>query len=425
MSTSNTSPKRSIISFAKQVAPETEQLLLDLIAQPSPNPPGDTRDLCNIIEGFVRGLPGVSCERIVTDELIHNLIITLKGASKGRRLVLNGHLDTFPLANKSLWTRDPLGQIDDGKVFGLGVSDMKGGLAAALQCLKLLSAWRKYLAGELVLTFAGDEEGSGELGMEYLLEHHDNTIGDAVITVDAGSTNVLRFGEKGAIWMTVEATAKPFHAAHVHLGTSAVELVIDALNDLRSLRDWVVPTPADVMSAIASASATSEQYSGAGETDVLTSVSVNFTMVHGGHLPNVAAETCKANVDIRLPASVSVEDITKEIGKTLSKHPAVTASFSVKDEANWTRPDAEIIKLLQSNGQDVLGDRPAITMRVGQSDSRLYRYLGVPTVVCGLTPHNMGAHDENVSRNELRHLTEMLTLSAFDYLSASAHSDDQ
>jgi succinyl-diaminopimelate desuccinylase len=55
-------------------------------------------------------------------------------------------------------------------------------------------------------------------------------------------------------------------------------------------------------------------------------------------------------------------------------------------------------------------------MRVGASDSRLYRRAGIPTVVCGLTPHNMGAADEYVEVDELCALGVMMTLASYDYL---------
>jgi succinyl-diaminopimelate desuccinylase len=57
-------------------------------------------------------------------------------------------------------------------------------------------------------------------------------------------------------------------------------------------------------------------------------------------------------------------------------------------------------------------------MRVGASDSRLYRKAGMPTVVCGLTPNNMGGSDEYVDVEELTALGVILTLSAFDFLNS-------
>ena len=66
---------------------------------------------------------------------------------------------------------------------------------------------------------------------------------------------------------------------------------------------------------------------------------------------------------------------------------------------------------------EVLGAAPAVNMRVGGSDSRWYRQHGVPTVVLGLTPFNMGAADEHVLVDELLAVAAIHTLVAYDYLS--------
>jgi succinyl-diaminopimelate desuccinylase len=59
---------------------------------------------------------------------------------------------------------------------------------------------------------------------------------------------------------------------------------------------------------------------------------------------------------------------------------------------------------------------PVVNVRVGASDSRLYRRAAIPTVVCGLTPHNMGTADEYVDVDELCSLGVMITLAIYDYL---------
>ena len=59
----------------------------------------------------------------------------------------------------------------------------------------------------------------------------------------------------------------------------------------------------------------------------------------------------------------------------------------------------------------VLDGRPVPNMRVGASDARLYRAAGIPSVVCGLTPHNLGGPDEYVDIDELVDVTKIHALS--------------
>ena len=62
-----------------------------------------------------------------------NLVATLKGAGNGRSLILNGHVDTMPVGDRARWTHDPWGgEIADGDMYGLGVCDMKAGVAAMI-----------------------------------------------------------------------------------------------------------------------------------------------------------------------------------------------------------------------------------------------------------------------------------------------------
>ena len=101
----------------------------------------------------------------------------------------------------------PLGGVlKDGKLYGRGVCDMKGGIACSLLAATLLAEHRDAWAGEIVLTLAGDEENMGSLGTGYMLEHVPHAAGDANICGDVGSPRVVRFGEKGLMWVEVEAT---------------------------------------------------------------------------------------------------------------------------------------------------------------------------------------------------------------------------
>ena len=86
-------------------------------------------------------------------------------------------------------------------------------------------------------------------------------------------------------------------------------------------------------------------------------------------------------------------------------------------EPNFTDPTHEIVTLVRDVAAEVLGRTPAVNMRVGGSDSRWYRQWGVPTVVYGLTPFNMGAPDEHILVDELEAVAKVHTLAAFDFLS--------
>jgi len=88
-------------------------------------------------------------------------------------------------------------------------------------------------------------------------------------------------------------------------------------------------------------------------------------------------------------------------------------------EPTWTTPDDPIVSAVIHACHDVLQRQPAINMRVGASDARLFRAAGIPTVVCGLTPHNLGGPDEYVCIDELITVAKIHTLAALNFLAIS------
>jgi succinyl-diaminopimelate desuccinylase len=390
-------------------------IALRLLARRSETPPGDTNAIADEVVAILRDTPAIEIERHPGADHVMNLVMRLRGGQPGRRLILNGHLDTFPLGSRAAWSASPDGEARDGRLYGLGISDMKGGLAAILFALIHLAAHREALQGEVVATFAGDEETMGVLGSKLLLDTVPHARGDAMISADAGSPQVLRFGEKGLIWLKLIAEGRSAHAAHVHRGESAIEKLVDAIAALRAVRDLPVDAPPRVLDAIAASSQASEALSGAGESDVLRRVTLTIGTISGGRLPNLIADHAEATADVRLPVGTSVAEVEREIVRLAALH-AVSVEITRRYEPSWTDPDHAIIGLLSANCAALLGTEPAVTMRVGASDARHYRGAGVPTVVCGPTAYNMGGADEHVVIDELVALGAIFALTAFDYL---------
>ncbi|MGH6660285.1 MAG: peptidase dimerization domain-containing protein, partial [Rhodospirillales bacterium] len=258
----------------------------------------------------------------------------------------------------------------------------------------------------------------GKRGTEFLLDTEPHAAGDAMINGDAGSPRVLRFGEKGMIWLEVTAEGRPAHGAHVHLGDNAIERLMAALSRLMVLKRVPVRTPRTIEVAIRRSRTVSGRLSGVGEAKVLKSVTVNCGVVAGGSSGNLVPAQAWANLDIRLPVGVTVAGIEARIAKALGSLDGVGYRITRRFDPNWTPPDHEIIRLMTASGREALRRAPVVNMRVGASDSRLYRRHGIPSVVCGLTPHNMGGPDEYGTLKDLFAVGYMHTLTAFDFLSA-------
>lgn len=409
-------------ALAGRVRADRERLIdltQQLVRVASENPPGDTQAVAELAARLLAA-PGIEVELVPSQAPIANVFARVRGRAAGRRLVYNGHLDTYPVGDTSKWSVDPLGAIvTSGRLYGRGAVDMKGGIACSILAALLLAEMRDGWSGEVVVTLAGDEESMGPLGTQFLLEKFPDAHGDAMITGDAGSPDVLRFGEKGLIWIDVEAEGKAAHGAHVHLGVNAIERLMSALVEVFKLRDLPVPLPADVARAIEDAASVSEAISGKGESETLRRVTVNCGVFQGGTLRNIMPAAASATLDIRLPAGMTIAEIEQRLAVIFTERKGVRHRVSRRFEPLWSDPQHEIVRYLQRAGHEVRGRTPVVNYRVGGSDARLYRQRNVPSYVCGLTPYNMGAPDEYVDLNELHAVAYMHALAGFDYLTSA------
>lgn len=391
-----------------------------LVRADSQTPPSATGATADIVIGYLAGCPHIEVQRLVSEPPVVNLVARLSGGLPGRRLILNGHLDTYPIGARESWSDDPLsGAIRDGRLYGRGSADMKGGIAALVLVMQLFAEHLRPFPGELVLALAGDEESMGELGTQHLIDTVPLVRGDAVLVADVGSPNVLRCGEKGMIWLDIDARGRSAHGAHVHRGDNAILSLMAAIAALRELEQLSVASPDVVQQTMAAAEDVSEPLGGAGERATMQRVTVNVGQIGGGVSANLVPEQAWAKLDIRLPMGTSVALVEGEIGRRLAAYPNVSATITRRYEPTWTDPSHPIAKACLAAAAEVLQADVRINMRIGASDARLWRRAGIPTIVCGLTPHNLGAPDEHLEIAELPRLAAIHALAAAKFLDCS------
>jgi succinyl-diaminopimelate desuccinylase len=416
----SSNPRAAIVGRIAESAGDLVELTRQLVAAPSPNPPGDVTAAAAIAVAFLQKITGADVERYESAPGIVNVVARIAGGRPGRRLVFNGHLDTFPVGEDLGWTVPPFGGVlADGRLYGRGVSDMKAGIAASMIAARALAEHRTSWPGEIVVTLAGDEENMGSLGTRWLLDNVVHARGAAMICGDVGSPQIVRFGEKGLLWIDIEAVGSPAHGAHVHRGINAIDRLRAALDALKRAENIVADAPPQVIAAIAAAKHLSEPLSGIGEADTLQRVTVNIGTVAGGTSANLVPASARASADIRLPIGVSTEMVEAQLRDWLGAIDGVTWRVIRRYEPRYTDPNHEIVRAVTHAATEVLGTRPVVNMRVGASDARLYRMDGIPSVVFGCTPFNMGGPDENILIEELVAVAKVLALAAFDYLTAS------
>jgi acetylornithine deacetylase/succinyl-diaminopimelate desuccinylase-like protein len=238
-----------------------------------------------------------------------------------------------------------------------------------------------------------------------------------VLSGDVGSPSVARIGEKGFVWIELEAQGRSAAGAHPHLGDNAIDRLIAALAALRSLAQSTDPLPAGIRAAVEKAAPLSEPLNGGpGETRTLTEVTLNIGLIQGGLRINNVPSKASARIDIRIPPGSSVAGMQRKIEALLSSMPQITWRMLDSADPNWTNPDAEIVQLLAANAEAVLRQPVGISIRPGFSDGRFFRERNVPTVVYGVTPNNGNAPDEYVLISDLEAVYRVHACTAFDFL---------
>ncbi|UCC62732.1 MAG: YgeY family selenium metabolism-linked hydrolase [Anaerolineae bacterium] len=148
-------------------------------------------------------------------------VIGRVGAGRGKKLLLNGHMDTVGAGDLAAWRRDPFGaEVEDGVLYGRGAADMKGALAAMVYAAKRLLEARASLSGDLYLVGVVQEEPCEGLAMQVVVEE-GGLRPDWVVLCEPSDLQVRR-GQRGRMEMQVTVEGKACHASAPHLGENAI-----------------------------------------------------------------------------------------------------------------------------------------------------------------------------------------------------------
>ncbi|OAN84909.1 acetylornithine deacetylase/succinyl-diaminopimelate desuccinylase family protein [Sulfitobacter geojensis] len=206
-------------------------LTQDLIRIPTLNPPGqDYRLICEYLDkrlsahGFetqmIRafGTPGDS------DKYPRwNIIARRDGKHAGECVHFNSHTDVVEVG--AGWTFDPFGaEISDGKIYGRGTCDMKGGLAASIIAAETFIEHHPDFAGAIEISGTADEETGGYGGVAYLAEHGHFSPDKVqhVIIPEPLNKDRICLGHRGGWWAEIETKGEIAHGAMPFLGDCAV-----------------------------------------------------------------------------------------------------------------------------------------------------------------------------------------------------------
>lgn len=374
---------------------ETLALLQRMIAASSANPPGDEDDVAKIVCDALSA-QGVSAHLDHVYPGRSNAVAGF-GPSGGPTLLLNGHTDTMPAG--SGWTTDPYeGVVRDGRVYGLGACDMKGGLAAMMQAVLAVKRACIPLRGRVVLDAVIDEEAYGT-GTRRTLERGRRA--DWAIICEPTSLAVARVGS-GQITFEIVFRGEAAHASMPETGHSAI---YDA-------SAFVVAVEEEGLRMAATSS------------PLIGPATYSVGTINGGLQTSIVPSECVVTVDRRILPGQSLEDATADMDALLDGVCRVRGSTGAVRRTIIAIPPFEtpetlaVCQVLREASRQVTGNSVFGGLR-GTTDAATLAGAGIPTVVFG--PGSLeDAHrpDEFVPIDELNAASRVLTLSIVRLLGA-------
>jgi succinyl-diaminopimelate desuccinylase len=400
------------------------KLCSDIVKIPSDNPPGNTKQLAAFIKKYLEN-EEIDVDVYEPKENTVSLVATISGSSNGPHLVLNGHLDQFPAEVGDKWSVGPYsGEVRNGKIFGRGVGDMKGGVSASLFCFSLMKELGVTLPGKLTLMLVADEETGGQWGTGWLLENVPNLKADACLNAEPSGLTV-RIGEKGRFGLRLTTYGKPAHGSFAgYAGENAIMKMMKILplvNDLNTIEGRFTDETKQIIKDSTHGYEVSYGESYLGMAQILKHVTANIGIIRGGSKVNIVPGTCEVEIDLRLPLGLTQEEIEQQLTQTISQVDSATSIEllehpSTMFEANYTSPTDRIVEFLRNNVLEVTNSNPLFSFTSAATDCRYFRKRQIPSVVYGPKAYNMAAADEHISIEDLIVVTKVHAATIIDFL---------
>jgi acetylornithine deacetylase len=330
-----------------------------------PGAPGE-RAIADYVAAVMNGL-GMAVDRHEPEPGRVSVVGRLRGRQPGRTLMLNAHVDTVGVDEMDLpWS----GELRDGRVYGRGAFDMKGGLAAMLGTVKALADAGCPHNGDILLAAVADEEyaslGTADIVGKYRV--------DGAIVTEPTALD-LCVAHKGFIWLTITTRGRAAHGSRFDLGVDANMRMGRVLGELDALEQELrrrEPHP------------------------LVGPPSLHAAMLSGGTGLSTYAAACTLQIERRTVPGEKAETVLEEIEDILHRQTGRDPSFEAEMRVALVRepfevaPDAAIVRAAGAAVRDVRGYEPALIGQTPWMDAALLSAAGIETLILGGS--GAGAH---------------------------------
>lgn len=284
-------------------------LLQKLVQIPSPNPPGDTREIAKFIAEQMREIGAeVTMPAPEVKQEAVNVIATL--GSGEPVIMLHAHIDTVPVAETEArkWHVDPFsGVVKDGKLYGKGSIDDKAPLASMMLTMAHAAA-HGTINGTLMLVAAAEEEVGGQLGTKWMADNGHLPECDFIV-VGEQTTNKVATAHKGVMRATVQATGKSVHATNPNRGINAIVAMSKAVLALQAYHEELAKRVHPIVGV----------------------PTCNVGVIEGGSTANAVPDRCIVKLDRRMIPGERPDVVQNELKAVIEAVDVAPAELSVRD----------------------------------------------------------------------------------------------
>jgi acetylornithine deacetylase len=303
-----------------------------------------------------------------------NVVGIKKGSGGGKSILLNGHIDVVPEGDVTQWNYEPYGaEVVDGKMYGRGTTDMKGGSVALLLAIEAVSALNIPLKGDIIFQSVIEEESGGAGSLAAILRGYK---ADIAIIPEPTSMKIFP-KQQGSMWFRLTVTGKSAHGGTRYEGVSAIEksmIVMEKVQELEKTRNARIIDPL--------------------YKSVPIPVPINIGKVNGGNWPSSVPDQVLLEGRIGVAPEECMSDVKQEFEEFLKKlaqhdqwfltHPVEITWFGARWVPGTINIEHEAMKVLQQNYLKIKKQPPVIEAAPWGTDGGLFTQVGnIPTIVFG------------------------------------------
>ena len=429
-----------------EVGEESINHLIKLVRINTSNPPGNETEVTHYLKNTLAA-EGIPSNLYALDPDRANLVTRYKGNGSKRPILVMGHTDVVGVQAEK-WLEEPFGGLrKDGWIYGRGTLDDKDNVTAGLMLMLLLNRYEVELDRDIIFLAEAGEEGTPEVGINYMIEHHWEEI-DAEFCLAEGGGNIL--GDHGVEVVGIQTAEKtPRRATLVARGTAGhgsvprLDNPITAIaNAVAQLGEWhtemrLNSTTRAYFERLAAMSSEEDawRYQNIENPEETEKIQQHFlenypfhysvlrssivpTIIDGGFRKNVIPSEASAMLDIRMLPDEDVDAFYDQMRAIINNPNIEVVPEAIYRPVSPTSPvDNEMFQVLETVAGQMYPDATILPrMSTGATDMAQIRAAGVPAYGIGairsveeLNSGN-GAHGDNerVSEESIKQLVQFI-----------------